>query len=167
MKKILPLLIILTILGIAAVVFVSMAKNDQPITIIKGNTERKALPLKVNLTNDSYCKMRITKERNALQVVAPDGNTWFFDDPGCMVLWLKDKSFKDKAKLWVHSLDTKRWIDAKDAFYGVADKTAMHYGFGAREKKTTESIDFNEMILRMYRGENLTNPKMRKKLLGI
>ena len=166
MKKILPLLVILVILGITAVVFVSMAKNDQPITIVKGNMEMKALPLKVNFTNDPYCKMLITKEHNTAQVVAPDGKTWFFDDPGCMVLWLQDKSFKNEAKLWVHSIDTQKWIDAKKAAYGVKDKTEMHYGFGAREKKIDETIDFEEMELRMYRGENLTNPKIRKKLLG-
>jgi len=166
MKKILPLLIILLILGITAVVFISMAKNDQPITIVKGNTEMKALPLKVNFTNDPYCKMLITKEDNAAQVVAPDGKTWFFDDPGCMVLWLQDKDFKKSAKIWVHTLDTHKWIDAKSASYGVKDRTEMHYGFGARENKTDETIDFDEMVLRMYRGENLTNPKIRKKLLG-
>ncbi len=43
----------------------------------------------------------------------------------------------------------------------------MHYGFGAREKKCGECIDFEEMRLRMIRGENLTDPKIRKKLLGV
>ena len=167
MKKILPLLVILVILSITAVVFVSMAKSEQPVTVVKGNTQMKPLPIKINFTNDPYCKMLITKKSNTLQVVSPDGKTWFFDDPGCMVLWLKDKSFKDEAKLWVHTIDTKKWIDAKKAAYGVKDKTPMHYGFGAREKKTKESIDFNEMELRMYRGENLSNPKIRKKLLGL
>ena len=167
MKKLLPLLIILVILAITAVVFVSMAKSDQPVTIVKGNTEMKALPIKVNFTNDPYCKMLISSKRNTAQVISTDGNTWFFDDPGCMVLWLQDKSFKNEAKLWVHSLDTNKWIDAKQAVYGVKDKTEMHYGFGARENKTEETIDFGEMELRMYRGENLTNPKIRKKLLGI
>mgnify|MGYP001551634868 FL=1 len=110
--------------------------------------------------------MLITTQRNSMQVVSPDGKTWFFDDPGCMVLWLKDKSFKADAKLWVYTIDTKQWIDAKTAWYGVKDKTAMHYGFGAREKKTEDSIDYKEMELRMLRGENLSNPKVRKKLLS-
>ena len=166
MKKILPLLVILLILGITAVVFVSMAKNDQPITIIKGNTEMKALPLKVNFTNDPYCKMLIIEQRNSTQVVSPDGKTWFFDDPACMVLWLEDKTFKETAKLWIHSIDTKQWIDAKEAWYGRADKTAMHYGFGAREHKTENAIDFAAMSLHVLRGEHLGDPKIRKMLLG-
>ena len=89
MKKLIPLLVIFLIMGIIAVVFISMAKNEQPITIVKGNTDMKPLPLKTNFTNDPYCKMLITTKRNTSQVVSPNGSTWFFDDPACMVLWLK------------------------------------------------------------------------------
>lgn len=166
MKKLIPLLMILVIMGIIAVVFVSMAKDKQPITIVKNNTEMKALPLKVNFTNDPYCKMLITTKRNTSQVVSPDGRTWFFDDPACMVLWLQDKEFKNTAKIWIYSIDTKQWIDARKAWYGRADETAMHYGFGAREHKMDNAIEFFEMELYVYRGEHLGNPKIRKKLLG-
>ena len=166
LKKLLPLVIIFVILGITAVIFISMAKNDQPVTIIKGNMEMKALALKVNFTNDPYCKMLIIEQRNSTQVVSPDGKTWFFDDPACMVLWLQEKAFKDTAKLWIHSIDTKQWIDARKAWYGRADRTAMHYGFGAREHKTENVIDFTAMSLHVLRGEHLGNPKIRKMLLG-
>lgn len=166
MKKLLPLLIILLVMSIIAMIFISMAKDTQPVTVLKNNTEMKALPLKVNFTNDSYCKMLITTKRNSVQVVSPDGKTWFFDDPGCMVLWLEDKSFKADVKIWIYTIDTKQWIDAKTAWYGIKDKTEMHYGFGAREQKVEGTIDFDEMQLRMLRGENLANPKIRKKILG-
>ena len=166
MKKLLPLVIIFVILGITAVIFVSMAKNDQPVTIVKGNIEMKALPLKVNFTNDPYCKMLIIEQINSSQVVSPDGKTWFFDDPACMVLWLQDKAFNETAKLWIYSIDTMKWIDARKAWYGRTDQTAMHYGFGAREHKTEDTIDFNSMSLHVLRGEHLGNPKIRKMLLG-
>ena len=165
MKKLIPLIIIVLVIGIIAMIFISMAKDKQPVTVVKNNTKMEVLPLKVNFTNDSYCKMLITTEKNSMQVVAPDGKTWFFDDPGCMVLWLEDKPFKAHAKIWVNTIDTHRWIDAKNAWYGVIDQTQMHYGFGARETKTEGSIDFQEMQLRMLRGEHLGNPKIRKKLL--
>jgi len=166
MKKLLSVILTLLILATIAVIFISMAKKDAPIVIEKGNFAHKPLPIKLNKTNDTQCAMLIKSERNAAEVVAPDGRTWFFDDPGCMVLWLKDKPFKEKATLFVHTLDTKEWIDAKKAYYGVKDHTQMHYGFGARAKKSNETIDFNEMVLRMYRGETLANPKIRKRLLG-
>jgi len=167
MKKVLPILVSLVMVGIIAGIFVSMAKKDAPITIVSGNTAKKPLPIEIGRTNDTQCAMLLKSEENAAEVIAPDGRTWFFDDPGCMVLWLKDKPFKEQAKLWVHTIDTKTWIDAREAHYGVTDHTEMHYGFGARAKSAKGTIDFEEMTLRMYRGENLTDPKIRKKLLGI
>jgi len=166
MKKILPLLLIITFMAIVAMIVVSMAKESQPITIVKGNMAMKPIDIKLNATNDTHCKMIIKSIDNSAEVVSPDGRTWFFDDVGCMVLWLEGKKFKDDAKLWVHTIDSKKWIDAKKAYYGVTDHTAMHYGFGAREKESNRTIGLDEMRLRMLRGENLTNPKIRKKLLG-
>ncbi|NPA28345.1 MAG: hypothetical protein GXN91_04825 [Epsilonproteobacteria bacterium] len=167
MKKLLPILVSITLVAIIAGIFISLAKEEKPIVVVTGNKEQKPLSIKLNKTNDPQCAMVIKELRNSAQVVAPDGRTWFFDDVGCMVLWLKNKPFKDKAKMWVYTLDTNRWIDAKKARYGVTDHTPMHYGFGAREKDINNTISFEEMKLRMYRGENLTNPKIRKKLLGI
>jgi len=167
MKKALPLLVTLFFMAIVAMIVISLAKEEQPVTIVKGNTAMKALPIKLGFTNDTQCKMLIEDQQNSAEVVAPDGRTWFFDDPGCMVLWLEGKPFKERAKLWVHTLDTHRWVDARKAYYGVRDHTAMHYGFGAREHPAEGTIDYATMRLRMLRGENLTNPKIRKKLLGV
>ncbi|MEA3418918.1 MAG: hypothetical protein U9Q90_05910 [Campylobacterota bacterium] len=167
MKKIIPIIAIVLMLAIIATIFISMAKEDQPITIITGNMEMKPLPIKINHTNDPQCAMLIKTNYNTAQIAAPDGRTWFFDDPGCMVLWIEDKPFRDQAKLWVHTIDTKQWINAKTARFGITDRSEMGYGFGARERETNETIDFEEMRLRMLRGENLTDPRIRKKLLGI
>ncbi len=166
MKKALPLLVTLFFMAIVAMIVVSLANEEQPVTIVKGNKEMKPLPIKLGFTNDTQCKMLIEDQQNSAEVVAPDGRTWFFDDPGCMVLWLEGKPFKDGAKLWVYTIDTHQWVDAKKAHYGVRDHTAMHYGFGARSQPTEDTIGYEEMRLRMLRGENLSNPKIRKKLMG-
>ncbi len=167
MKKILPTLISIFIVAIIAIIFISISKDNTPTTIVEGNEMMRALDIDLNHTNDTQCAMIINSIENVSQLVAPDGRTWFFDDPGCMVLWMKDKPFRDQTKLWVHTIDTKKWIDAREAHYGIADHTAMHYGFGAREHNISGTISFEDMYLKMLRGENLTNPKIRKKLLGI
>ena len=167
MKKIIPLLSIALLIAVIAIVFVSMARKDAPVTIAKGNVAFKPLPIKLGKTNDTQCAMLIKSNRNAGEAIAPDGRTWFFDDPGCMILFLKDTDWADKAVLWVHTIDTKRWVNARKAWYSTTDATAMHYGFGAYEKQKKGRIGFDEMRLRMLRGENLTNPKIRKKLLGV
>ncbi len=154
MKKMVPLILTFLLLGVVSVIIISTAKKEKPIVRVEGNRDMKPLPIKLGFTNDIQCKMLIEDINNSAEVVSPDGDTWFFDDPGCFVLWLEDKKFKDKAKIWVYTIDTNRWIDGRKAWYGIKDRTAMHYGFGAREKKCKECINFDEMRIRMLRGEN-------------
>jgi len=75
MKKVMPILGTVIFIVIVAVIFVSMAEKEQPVTIVKGNTAFKPLPIKLNRTNDTQCKMLIKSERNAAEVIAPDGRT--------------------------------------------------------------------------------------------
>jgi hypothetical protein len=90
-----------------------------------------------------------------------------FDDPGCMVLWMEKHGIDPrKAKIYVYTRDTKRWIDATKAHYSQTDPTPMGYGFGAYEKPAKDRIAFEEMRLRVLRGLTLKDPKIRKKLLG-
>ncbi len=166
MKKLAPILGIILFLAVISVIIISLAKKDSTITVVKNNKEFKPLPIKLNKTNDTECAMLIKTQKNAAEAIAPDGTTWFFDDPGCLVKWLEKKKWKDNAKLWVHTVDTNRWIDAKKAKYRIDYHSAMHYGFGAVEKEHNNTIDFNEMRLRMLRNETLANPKYRKKILG-
>ncbi len=167
MKKLLSLFLIILITVAAAVILISALKKDSPIVIVKNNYSQKPLEIKLNKTNDTECAMLIKTQVNAAEVALKDGRTWFFDDPGCMVLWLKDKPFKDSAKLWIYTVDTHKWVDARKAKYLTTYHSAMHYGFAAVEKEQNQTvIDFDEMVLRMYRNETMANPKFRKKLLG-
>ncbi len=166
MKKAMPLLTILLIAAVAAIIFISLSKKEEMVTIQKGNIKKVPLPIKPSHYNDTECKMVISDTTHACEVVAPDGKTWFFDDPGCMIKWLEDKPFKEEAVLWTKAIDTGKWIDARKACYSMTDKTPMHYGFGAREKCEEGYIGFEEMHMKMLRGENLTDPRIRKKLIG-
>ena len=64
------------------------------------------------------------------------------------------------------SNDTKKYIDTFKAFYKINERTPMLYGFSAYEKPQDGSIDFDEVIIRMLRGEHMANPKIRKQILG-
>ncbi len=129
----------------------------------------KPVPIKLGVTMDPECGMEVENMAHASEVILKDGRAFVFDDPGCMIKWLHKNRYDTKdVKLWTYSDDTHRWIDAKKAKYSMTDSTPMHYGFGAYEKNSTKKklISFEEMRLKMLRGENLTNPKIRKKLLG-
>ena len=78
----------------------------------------------------------------------------------------EDQKKKDEWVLWVYTRDTSEWIDGRTAWYSRDDYTPMHYGFAAYLKQQDGFIDYAEMSLKMLRGENLTNPYVRKELRG-
>ena len=166
MKKILPFLTIIIIIAIIITIFLSMSKNKQMIVLKEGNHSQIPLEIILGKYQDSDCGMIIEDMTYASQIVAPDGKTWFFHDHGGMANWLKDKTFKDNAKIWVMTKDSKKYIDARTAWFSRTDVTPMGYGFGAYETKQNGFIDFEEVILKVLRGEDLRNPFIKKELLG-
>ncbi len=166
MKKIAPFLVVLVmILGIVSL-FLSLGEKQNMIVIKEGNTDKLPLEIELNKYQDSDCGMVIETTKYASQVISPSGKTYFFHDHGGFVHWLEDKEFKDEAVIWVMSVDSKKWIKAKDAYYSINDITPMGYGFGAYEFDDDSKIDYETMRLRMLRGETLNNDKIRKQILG-
>lgn len=166
MKKILPFLTIIVIIAIIIIIFLSMSNAKQMVVLKEGNISQTPLEIILGKYQDSDCGMTIDKMDYVSQVVVPDGKTWFFHDHGGMANWLKDKTFKDSAKIWVMTIDTKKYIDGRIAWYSRTDATPMGYGFGAYENKQDGFITFEEMTLKMLRNESLKNPYIKKELLG-
>jgi len=167
MKKIAPYLIIIVFIALIITIFLSLAKVQHMVVIKEGNLQRVPLPIELKKYQDSDCGMVIEDMTYVSEVIAPNGKTWFFHDHGGFIHWLDDKPFKEEALIWVMSIDTKKWIDAKAAYYSLDDITPMGYGFGAYENMQDKFISFEEMRLKMLRGETMNNPKIRKKLLGL
>lgn len=166
MKKILPFFTIIVIIAIIVIIFLSMSNSKQMVVLKEGNITQTPLDIVLGKYQDSDCGMIIDNLDYVSQVVAPDGKTWFFHDHGGMANWLKDKAFKDEAKIWVRTIDTKKYIDGRTAWYSQTDITPMRYGFGAYENKQDGFITFQEMSLKMLRGETMANPVYKKELLG-
>jgi nitrous oxide reductase accessory protein NosL len=167
MKKLAPFLITVVIMAIVAILFVSLANKEQMVTVYQNNQSQQPLALDLHHLQDPQCAMVVESNQYAAQLAAKTGKTWVFDDVGCMIEWQEDKPFADKPKIWVYTLDTHRWIDAKKAYYSTTESTPMRHGFGAHEKADDAYIDYDEMRLRVLRHEDMTNPIIRKKLLGI
>lgn len=166
MKKLAPFIIIITLVLIIVALFLSLGKSQQMVVIREGNIEKIPLKIELHKYQDSDCGMVIDEISYASQVVAPSGKTWFFHDHGGFVHWLEDKPFRDEAIIWVYSKDTKEWIDGKKALYSRSDITPMGYGFGAYKHKQEGFISYEQMRLKMLRGETMNNPKIKKQLLG-
>jgi len=164
MKK--AILYIFPVIAIVVILVFVKISNQSALDI--DNNKKIALDFKPNKIQCPQCNMFLVKKKYTAQAITTDNKTHFFDDPGCLVLWIEENqktSEKDIVK-WVYTLDSKKWINAEKAFYSISDKTPMNYGFGAYEKEDKNYISYDEMKLKMLRGENMTNPKIRKKILG-
>jgi len=166
MKKLAPFLIVMSIVVIIVSLFLSLASTKKMIVVQEGNLKQTPLPMEIGKFQDSDCGMVINDLTDISQVTTKSGKSWFFHDHGGLIKWLEDKEFKDSAVVWVMSRDTKKYIDARVAFYSRTDKTAMGYGFGAYEVKKDKYVDFDTIRLSILRGETLKNPLIKKQLLG-
>ncbi len=166
MKKLAPILTTIVIMTIIMIVFFSLASKEQMVTVYQDNLTQEPLALNLHHLQDPQCAMVVESRDFAAQLAAKSGKTWIFDDVGCMVLWQEDKVFVDAPKLWVFTMDTQRWIDAQKAYYSLGESTPMRHGFGAHEHPAKGLLSYEEMRLRVLRGEDMTNPRIRKNILG-
>jgi nitrous oxide reductase accessory protein NosL len=113
------------------------------------------------------CKMVTSDRHHAVQVINPkDGKAYMFDDIGCTLLWFEDEKigWKDKAKIWITDVDTKKWIDARTAYYDTENITPMAYGFAAHAdkkhiKNTTELVSYDALFKKVLEIEKNNNSR--------
>jgi len=165
MKQVLgKILMFVVIIAIIVVMFLAFGNSQGARYVYKGNEKHTVVPIKPKEYQCSECTMDIEDMKYAVEVVLDDGRTYFFDEVGCAVLWMKDKSHI--AKIWVKTVDTNRWIDAKDAYYSRVDATPMGYGFGAYEHNKNGFVEYEKMKNLMLQGQNLQDPFVKKALMS-
>lgn len=164
MKKLLQILTVILIVSIVVIIFLSMAKEQKMVVIKEGNISQIPLEVVLGKYQDSDCGMVINDLTFASQVVSNDGKTWFFHDHGGMANWLnqRDEKFKNSIKIFVMTKDSKKYIEAKNAFFSTNEETPMRYGFGAYEQGNENFISFDEVLLRVLRKEILSNPNFKE-----
>ena len=166
MKKILiNILTFAIVIAVIVILLVSFGSSDGNRYVYKGNMEYQAVDIKVKEYQCSECSMDVEVLEYAAQLISKDGNTYFFDDIGCVVLWLENHS-PDIQIILTQTLDTHQWIDAKKAWYSRIAPSPMGYGLAAVEKHKEGLVSYEEMKLLMLQGKNLHDPFIKKKLLG-
>ena len=164
MKKILiSLLSIITGGAIVVIIFLSLATESGVKYIERGNIDKKPLLIKPKEYQCSECNMDIEDMRYLVELIREDGVTYFFDDVGCVILWLKNHSPKNP-KILVKTRDTAEWIDIESSWYSRVDNTPMGYGFAPYREKRDGFIPYKEMRLLMLQGKTLHDPFVKKSL---
>ena len=142
----------------------SSAEKQSVKLLYKGNISHKAIDIKAGAYSCAQCKMDVKALDYATQAVTKNGDTYFFDDIGCMVLWLKEHQ-TETVKLYVKTVDTHKWLEADKAHYSRIAPSPMGYGFAAVEASKEGLVSFEKMRDLMLQGKTLRNPSVKKKLL--
>ncbi len=167
MKKFLISFLTVAIGGaIVMLLFVSLAKQGGPKYVAKGNKSHKPMTIQPKEYLCSECNMEVEYLKYQAQLITKDGVTYFFDDIGCVALWLKNRTSED-ATIVTMTLDTHNWIDVKKAWYTRTASSPMGYGMAAYEHKKEGFIPYEEMSLLMLQGKTLHDPFVKKTLLNI
>jgi len=164
-KALINFLTYLTVGAIIVVLLLVFGTEEGVKHIYKGNTQHKPITIKPKTYQCSECKMDIENLEYLAELITIEGDTYFFDDIGCVILWL-EKHQPHISKILTQTLDTHKWIEAKQAWYSRISPSPMGYGFGAVEKKREKLISYDEMKTLMLQGKNLHDPFVKKQLLG-
>ncbi len=159
------LLTFAVVIAVMVILLLSLGTDEGARYVHKGNTTYKPVTLKPKEYQCSECNMDVEALEYSAQIILKNADTYFFDDIGCVVLWLESHSPKIKTVL-TQTLDTHQWIDAKKAWYSRIAPSPMGYGFAAVEKRREGLISYEEMRLLMLQGKNLHDPFVKKQLLG-
>ena len=166
MKKILMNLITFAlVIAVIVILLLSLGSEEGARYVFKDNTAFQAIPIKPKEYQCSECNMYVEDLDYAVQLITKEGDTYFYDDIGCVILWLEDHS-PDTQIILTKTLDTHQWIDATKAWYSRIAPSPMQYGFGAVEKQEEGLISYEEMKLLMLQGKHLHDPFIKKRLLG-
>lgn len=113
------------------------------------------------------CNMPLSNSKTNTAKLIQNDKITYFDDIGCTILWAKKNNIDlKKVKVKIYTNDSKKYINPFKAYFAINEKTPMLYGFSAYENDIKKSINFDEVIIRMLRGEHMANPKIRKQILG-
>ncbi len=82
----------------------------------------------------AHCRMRISEERFAAQVLNDRGRSWVFDSIECMVEWTLQEAELPADRIagwWVTDFEAPgRWLDARAAHYLRSDHLRSPMGLG-------------------------------------
>lgn len=98
----------------------------------------------------AHCKMLVSDRRYAAQAVDETGEHRFFDDVGCMVLWMDARKAPERA--WARAAVAGTWVDARAAKYMQGARTPMDFGFEARADGTLSFDAVRAAVVAKKRG---------------
>jgi len=130
-----PLLLLGAVIG-AIVLFVVLSNRqaaDGPVPVIWDKTPC------------AWCAMHLGEPRFAAQLATADGTTYFYDDPGCLMLHQSSLGAATTIHArWFHDVEKEGWIEAAEVSFLRIENTPMDYGFGAVQRGNLLAVSLEE-----------------------
>ncbi len=103
-----------------------------------GSSKKKFEPSPIQEGVDvcAVCKMTITDDQHATQIILNSGKSLKFDDIGDLHVWLDKNNQDDINVIYVRDFNTKEWIELEDSFYLYDESFKTPMGFGVYSFKT-------------------------------
>ena len=99
----------------------------------------------------AHCAMVLSDRRFGAELLTVTGDRAYFDDVGCMVLYLEEHP-GSPVRSWVHDGQTGRWLDARAARYAPAVASPMDFGFEGRAEGDVGWEAMRERVLAKQRS---------------
>lgn len=115
-------------------------------------------PVEIHIHSDqcAHCKMMISDERFATQVISPKGKAVTFDAIECMVSWQKEQADTDGYQAWVSDYNKGgSWIKASQAIYVKSEVVSSPMGasllsFNSKEEALEHLSEYPGQIVDYY-----------------
>jgi hypothetical protein len=95
----------------------------------------------------AHCHMLVGEPGTAAQLVAKDGASVVFDDPGCLVRFIAERR-PVVHKLWLHHHDEERWLEPGAAGF-IAGATPMGFGWVTVDRAVAGAMPWTDVQARI------------------
>ena len=156
-KKLFAIIIFVSL--VVMFVLFSDTSKDQ-VFMTSGNTKQIPQEIEFERYIDPETKKAIKKLEYSAQLIMPNGDTYYFCDAANAFIWYMREKDKKGIKIYVYTMDTERYIDAKDAWYSRMEMTPDMHGIGAWENRSYNRAHytFEDVVVFAGRGETKMNP---------
>lgn len=128
-------------------------------SLLLGCTKKEVEPRAINEETDKcdICNMTVMDNQFATQIVLTNGQTYVFDDIGCMYAWIDENQDIEVEASFVRDYSNKEWILSEEAFYVYNKdvKTPMAYNVISFENKSSA-----EEFVKHNKGELLDSKEI-------
>lgn len=96
----------------------------------------------------AHCHMHVGEQSFAAQALLASGETLFFDDPGCLLLWQQAQTSPPVA-VYFHHVSEPRWLRAEEAGFQASAASPMNWGLAAVDRRAPGALSVADATRRL------------------